>query len=126
MVLLSTFMINHFDLFGLRQVYAYARSTPDVPLTFTTRWLYKFVRHPIMLGFIIAFWAAPTMTAGRLLFCVATTGYILIALQFEEHDLRSTFGQTYVTYQRDVRMLMPLPKGAHNSDGEPSAAPKMG
>ncbi|MGI8857832.1 MAG: methanethiol S-methyltransferase [Thermomicrobiales bacterium] len=125
-VLLSTFMINHFDLFGLRQVYTYARQTPDAPLTFTTRWLYTFVRHPIMLGFIIAFWAAPTMTAGHLLFAIMTTGYILVALQFEEHDLRSAFGQTYAAYQQDVRMLVPLPKGAHHGDGEPSAKPTMG
>jgi len=126
MVLLSTFMINHFDLFGLRQVYAHAKQTPPPPLAFTTRWLYTFVRHPIMLGFIIAFWATPTMTTGHLLFAVATTGYILIALQFEERDLRNTFGQTYVAYQQEVRMLVPLPKGTHHGDGEPSVKPTMG
>lgn len=126
MVLLSTFMINHFELFGLRQVYTHARQAPTAPLSFTTRWLYTVVRHPIMLGFIIAFWAAPTMTTGHLLFAVATTGYILIALQFEEHDLRATFGQTYVAYQQEVRMLVPLPKGTQHGDGETSAKPTMG
>jgi protein-S-isoprenylcysteine O-methyltransferase Ste14 len=118
-VLCATFMINHFDLFGLRQVVAYARNAPLAPLTFTTRWLYRVVRHPIMLGFIIAFWAAPTMTAGHLLFAIATTGYILVALQLEEHDLRQTYGATYTAYQRDVPMLVPLPKrGAQPTENE--------
>jgi methanethiol S-methyltransferase len=118
-VLCATFMINHFDLFGLRQVVAYARNAPLAPLPFTTRWLYRIVRHPIMLGFIIAFWAAPTMTVGHLLFAIATTGYILVALQLEEHDLRQTFGERYVAYQQEVRMLLPLPNGgAHPTDTE--------
>jgi methanethiol S-methyltransferase len=123
-VLCATFMINHFDLFGLRQVVAYARNAPLASLSFTTRWLYRVVRHPIMLGFIIAFWAAPTMTAGHLLFAIATTGYILVALQLEEHDLRQTYGATYTAYQRDVRMLVPLPKrGAQSSETETHPTP---
>jgi protein-S-isoprenylcysteine O-methyltransferase Ste14 len=124
-VLCATFMINHFDLFGLRQVVAYARNAPLAPLPFTSRWFYRIVRHPIMLGFIVAFWATPTMTVGHLLFAIATTGYILVALQFEEHDLRQTFGERYMAYQQDVRMLLPLPKGgAHPTDTEvrPTAA----
>ncbi len=117
--LFATFMINHFDLLGLRQVVTFARNAPLTPLPFTTRWLYRLVRHPLMLGFIIAFWAAPTMTVGHLLFAVATTGYILVALQLEEHDLRQVFGETYSAYQREVRMLIPLPKaGAHAPDAE--------
>jgi methanethiol S-methyltransferase len=108
-VFTGTFMINHFDLFGLRQVYLASRGKPYTDLGFQVRWLYRVVRHPIMLGFIIAFWATPTMTAGHLLFAVATTSYILIALQFEEHDLVAALGNEYRDYRRDVPMLLPLP-----------------
>ncbi len=86
-VLLSTFMINHFDLFGLRQVTLYFQRQPYTQVSFVTRGLYKVIRHPIMLGFIIAFWATPTMTVGHMLFAAVTTTYILVAIQFEEHDL---------------------------------------
>jgi protein-S-isoprenylcysteine O-methyltransferase Ste14 len=86
-VLTSTFMINHFDLFDLRRVCSNFINRPLTPTSFTTRGLYGIVRHPIMLGFLIAFWAIPRMTVGHLLFAIATTGYILIALQFEERDL---------------------------------------
>ncbi len=110
MVLTSTFMINHFDLFGLRQVYLASRGKPYTQIGFQARLLYRMVRHPIMLGFIVAFWAAPTMTAGHLLFAVATTGYILIALQFEEHDLVAALGDQYRDYRSGVSMLMPLPR----------------
>ena len=106
-VLLSTFMINHFDLFGLRQVYLAWRGTPYRDLEFRTTLLYRVVRHPIMFGFIVAFWAIPTMTAGHLLFAIATTGYILIAIQFEEHDLRAALGRQYLDYQGRVAMLIP-------------------
>lgn len=109
-VLLSTFMINHFDLFGLRQVYLYSRDIPPGDMDFKTRAFYKFVRHPIMLGFIIAFWATPTMTIGHLLFASVTTAYILVAIQIEERDLIKNHGQTYEEYRREVGMLVPMVK----------------
>ena len=109
-VLLSTFMINHFELFGLQQVYLNLKqkelSRPD----FKTPMLYKFVRHPIMLGFIIAFWATPHMTTGHLLFAVVTTAYILVALQLEEHDLLQVFGDRYREYRKKVPMVIPFMK----------------
>jgi protein-S-isoprenylcysteine O-methyltransferase Ste14 len=108
-VLLSTFMIDHFDLFGLRQVYLYLRGIPYTPHEFKTTGLYKYLRHPIMLGFVIAFWAAPVMTVGHLVFALATTVYILIALQFEERDMKTIHGETYQQYQEQVRMLIPGP-----------------
>jgi protein-S-isoprenylcysteine O-methyltransferase Ste14 len=109
-VLLSTFMINHFDLFGLRQVWQYSQGAPQTPPAFAERMFYKFVRHPIMLGFLIAFWATPTMSQGHLLFAVVTTAYILVALQLEERDLKATHGASYEDYRKRVRMLIPLPK----------------
>jgi protein-S-isoprenylcysteine O-methyltransferase Ste14 len=104
----STFMINHFDLFGLRQVYLAWRGKPYTQLSFRIRSLYRLVRHPLMLGFLIAFWAAPTMTAGHLLFSIVITGYILIAVRLEERDLVAALGNQYHDYRRSVSMLVPL------------------
>lgn len=120
-VLLSTFMINHFDLFGLRQVYLYGRGIEGGELTFTTRAFYRFVRHPIMLGFIIAFWATPTMTVGHLLFAGVTTAYILVAIQIEERDLVNSHGDTYERYKRSVGMLIPKPGADTSSVSEQKA-----
>jgi len=101
-------VINIHDLFGLRQVYLKFKDREYANLGFKTPWLYRYVRHPIMTGFIIAFWASPHMTVGHLLFAVVTTLYILVALQFEEHDLIKYFGEEYRNYKKRVSMLFPI------------------
>jgi protein-S-isoprenylcysteine O-methyltransferase Ste14 len=108
LALVSTFLIDHFNLFGLRQVFLYATGRPYTPVGFRVTGIYGYVRHPIMLGFLVAFWAAPTMTAGHLLFAGATTAYVLIALLFEEHDLMDSLGAQYGAYRDEVGMLLPL------------------
>ena len=109
-VLVSTFLINHFDLFGLRQVWIFFSGQTYRPAEFKTPALHRFVRHPIMLGFIVAFWATPNMTVGHLFFAAVTTAYILIAIQLEERDLVTYYGAAYRQYQQQVRMLVPIPR----------------
>ncbi len=108
LVLATTFLINHFDLFGLRQVTLHLLGKEYIPLHFKTPGPYKLVRHPLYVGWLFAFWATPTMTAAHLVFSIATTAYILIAIQLEERDLAKEHGRAYENYRRSVPMLIPV------------------
>jgi methanethiol S-methyltransferase len=116
LVLVSTFLINHFDLFGLRQVWLYLLGRPYTTLQFGTPGPYRLIRHPLYLGWLFAFWSTPTMTLAHLLFSVATTGYILIAIQFEERDLAREHGDAYDAYRRSVPMLIPFTRRHRDSE----------
>lgn len=106
----SSFLIDHFDLFGLRQVYFCLQGKEYTPPVFVERLVYRWIRHPLMLGFITAFWAAPTMTQGRLLFATVITAYIIVGIQMEERDLIANHGDDYKSYRQRTGMLLPIPR----------------
>jgi protein-S-isoprenylcysteine O-methyltransferase Ste14 len=108
----STFLIDHFDLLGLKQAWCYWAGRPYEPPAFQTPGLYRYVRHPMMLGILIALWSAPTMSAGQLACCGALTAYILIGIALEERDLVRQFGKKYLEYQRQVGMFLPIGRRA--------------
>lgn len=110
-VLLSTFLINHFELFGLQQVYLNARRREAAPPRFRTPFFYKLVRHPLYAGFFLAFWATPVMSQGHALLALGLSAYMLIAIRYEERDLVGLFGEEYEAYRRNVGMLTPWPRG---------------
>jgi len=118
LVLVSTFLINHFDLFGLRQVWLYLQGRPYTTLKFGTPGPYRLVRHPLYVGWLFAFWSTPTMTLTHMVFSVATTAYILMAIQFEERDLAREHGEAYDAYRRSVPMLIPFTR--RRSDAGPA------
>ena len=124
LVLISTFLINHFDLFGLRQVYLNLRNREYQHLPFKTPFLYRIVRHPLYVGWIVVMWASPLMTIAHVLFAAGCTGYILIAIRFEERDLISFHGDDYVRYRKRVPMLIPAlrRRAARDQSSELSAA----
>jgi steroid 5-alpha reductase family enzyme len=111
----STFLINHFELFGVQQVWGYFHGMQYGGATFRTPVLYRIVRHPLYLGFVIAFWSAPRMSLGHLIFSIATTGYILLGIYLEERDLVAEHGEAYRNYREQVPMLIPFPKTSKHS-----------
>ncbi len=117
LVLATTFVINHFDLFGLRQVWRQLQNQPQAPLRFVMPFLYRIVRHPLYVGWLCVFWSTPTMTVTHLFFAVMTTGYILVAIQLEEADLMKAHPE-YAAYRKQVPMLVPALKGGQGNDAK--------
>jgi len=118
LLLVATFLINHFDLFGLRQVYLNFRGQKYTGIPFRTPALYRFVRHPIYFSWLCIFWATPRMTIAHLVFALATTGYILIAIQFEERDLIRAYGDAYRRYKQQVPSIVPVRFGRETSESQ--------
>jgi methanethiol S-methyltransferase len=122
LVLVTTFLINHFDLFGLRQVWLYLRKKPYTPLAFVQPGIYSVVRHPLYVGWLFAFWSTPTMTVTHLVFALVTTAYILVAIRFEERDLVTEHGSAYEQYRKRVPMLIPSFRRRGEDAGRPTNA----
>ncbi len=120
-VLIATFLINHFDLFGLRQVWLHLLGRDYTPLAFGTPGPYRLVRHPLYVGWLLVFWSAPVMTSAHLVFAIATTAYILVAIQFEERDLVRSHGE-YAEYRRRVPMILPIGSFKRGKSTEARAA----
>jgi protein-S-isoprenylcysteine O-methyltransferase Ste14 len=116
LVFYSTFVIDHFELFGLKQVMRHFRGLPDETADFSSRSLYRWIRHPLMLGFLIAFWAAPTMTFGRLIFALVCTIWIFFSIMLEERDLALALGEPYRDYRARTSMILPLPRGGKRGE----------
>jgi methanethiol S-methyltransferase len=123
MLLVSTFLISHFQLFGLEQGFSRSLRRTPASASFATPFLYRWLRHPIYAGFILAFWAAPRMSVGHLFFAVMTTAYIFVGIAFEEHDLIAQFGERYHLYRRSVGMLFPRLRGAPSPERGPGGTP---
>lgn len=117
LVLVTTFLINHFELFGLRQVWRYLLKKENEPLKFVTPGPYKMIRHPLYFGFLLAFWATPVMTVSHLFFSIMTTAYILVAIQFEEKDLIREHGKKYINYRKAIPMILPFRKKQKSLEG---------
>ncbi len=124
MVLVSTFLIDHFDLFGLRQAYCYFRSRTCAPVPFKVRSLYRVVRHPMMLGLLLAFWSTPVMTVGHLVLALGFTSFIFVGLRFEERDLSRAFGRAYEEYRQQTWMVLPLRRGRPSDPAATPGAPR--